>query len=505
MRHLLIVENPATLALDIDGVEVVSAQSYILDPAYQGLKRARVYNLCRSTGYQTQGYYVSLLALARKHRAVPTIQTLQSLRDAPMIRLASREMEGQINQAFKGLVGDTFELSVYFGRNLAKRYDRLADALFAQFPAPLLRAEFRRSSRVAVDDRGKATRPWRLERVRLISLEDIPTSHHDFVKAQARRFFDRRTAQKRQSFRYDMGILVDPDEENPPSDGRALQRFRRAAEALGIGVDLLTRDDYGRIGQYDALFIRATTSVDHYTFRFALRAQAEGLVTIDDPESIVRCTNKVYLAEAFRRHGIPSPRTMVVSKAHAHLAMTEIGLPCVLKVPDGCFSSGVVRARDAQEFRAAVDVVFARSEMAVVQEYTPSAFDWRITVLGGAALFACKYHMAKGGWKIQDRDSAGRTRYGSVECFAIEDAPPEAIRLAVDCAAMIGDGLYGVDIKEIDGRFLVMEVNDNPSIEHRVEDQVLGDALYAQVMGHFLRKLEGRGRALFHDERMATL
>ncbi len=75
---------------------------------------------------------------------------------------------------------------------------------------------------------------------------------------------------------------------------------------------LITKDEYGRIAEFDALFIRETTAVNHHTYRFSRRALAEGLVVIDDPESIIRCTNKVYLAELFARNRIPHPRTVVV-------------------------------------------------------------------------------------------------------------------------------------------------------------------------------------------------
>ncbi len=58
-----------------------------------------------------------------------------------------------------------------------------------------------------------------------------------------------------------------------------------------------------QLGGSATLFIRETTYVDHHSFRFSRRAEAEGLVVIDDPQSILRCTNKVFLAEAFARRG----------------------------------------------------------------------------------------------------------------------------------------------------------------------------------------------------------
>ena len=86
-----------------------------------------------------------------------------------------------------------------------------------------------------------------------------------------------------------------------PSNERALEKFEKAAERMGHRrCELITATISRRLAEFDALFIRETTSVNHHTYRFARRAAAEGLVVIDDPESIVRCTNKVYLAELLR-------------------------------------------------------------------------------------------------------------------------------------------------------------------------------------------------------------
>ncbi len=101
--------------------------------------------------------------------------------------------------------------------------------------------------------------------------------------------------------------------------------------------------------------------------------------------------------------------------------------------------------------------------------------------------------MARHHWQIY-RHGAGRTTSGRWDTLALEDAPPEVVKIGVQAANAIGDGFYGVDIKEIDGRYLVIEVNDNPSVEHTVEDAVLGERLYDEVMRVFRTRVEA-GRA----------
>jgi glutathione synthase/RimK-type ligase-like ATP-grasp enzyme len=482
MDRILVIENPRNWDFELQGVTIVAARDYLTDPRWASETRLKVFNICRTYGYQTVGYYVSLLAAARGHRPLPSVSTIQDIRMAPILRIAGAGLAQDIEKDLEPLHTDKFSLSIYFGRNIARRYDRLSQALFNHFPAPFLRAEF-----VKVDH-------WRLESIRPVGSSEIPESHRDFVQERAQRYFERPDRPRKTDYRYELAILVDPEETEPPSDEIALRRFSRAAEKLGMRATLLTKDDYGRIPEFDALFIRATTAVNHHTYRFSRRAAAEGMVVIDDPESIIRCTNKVYQAELFSRYKIPHPRTVVVHRENVWRIREELGFPCVLKKPDSSFSLGVEKIASEQGLAEPLESYFVRSELAVAQEFVPSEFDWRIGVLDGRALYACRYHMAPGHWQVVKSGHQGRRRWGRVDTLLVSDAPRKAVELAERCAELVGDGLYGVDIKEVGGRFLVIEVNDNPSIEGGEEDRLLKNQLYDEIMGVVYRRLEHRGR-----------
>jgi glutathione synthase/RimK-type ligase-like ATP-grasp enzyme len=486
VKAILVIENTSRWPLRVEGAEVVSARDYLVNGQWSGMRGLRVYNLCRTYGYQTLGYYVSLLAAARGHRALPTVETLQDLRLAPIVRLVSNQLERLIQRSLSRLKGKRFELSVYFGRNLARRYDALSRALYEQFPVPFLRASFER--------RGS---DWRLSAVRPIATSEIPESHREFVIGQAERHFGRRPrpSRARRTYRYDLAILADPDAEDAPSDEKALSRFARAGRELGIDVHQIRRDEIASVAEYDALFIRETTYVDHPTYRVSRRAASEGLVVVDDPVSILRCTNKVFQAELFARKGVPHPKTLVAHADNLDEIPDAVGLPCVLKRPDSSFSKGVVRVEREEDLHQKASEFLRDSELVVAQAFTPSEFDWRIGVLGGRALFACRYHMARGHWQIVATGSGGRRRWGRVDTLPLEEAPAEAVAIAERACALIGDGLYGVDLKETGAGFLVMEINDNPNIEADCEDRVLGDGLYLAVMDWFRQRLDARGEA----------
>jgi glutathione synthase/RimK-type ligase-like ATP-grasp enzyme len=483
VKALVVVENTRRWRLRLRGVDVVSARDYLSGETWDERRGLRVYNFCRTFGYQKLGYYVSLLAAARGHRPLPTVETLHDLRLSPVVRLASEQLETLIARCLGRLKGDRFELAVYFGKCMARRYEALARAVYDQFPAPLLRASFERENA-----------EWRLVSVGPIATSDIPDAHHDFVVAQFEAHFGRPPrAGRRRVYRYDLAILTAPNAEDSPSNPQALRRFAKAAREQGLEPHFIGREDAGDIAEFDALFLRETTRVDHPTFRLARRAAAEGLVVIDDPTSILRCTNKVYQAELFERYEIPAPKTMVVHEDAVDQVSATVGLPCVLKRPDSSFSQGVVRVDTEDELRLRVGEFLRDSDLVIAQAYTPSSFDWRIGVLGGDPLWACRYHMARGHWQIV-ATREGRRRYGRVEAVPLETVPSRAVQVAVRAARLIGDGLYGVDVKEVGRRFLVMEVNDNPNVDAGCEDAVTGEKLYVAVMEWFRRRLDARGR-----------
>jgi glutathione synthase/RimK-type ligase-like ATP-grasp enzyme len=370
---------------------------------------------------------------------------------------------------------------MYFGQNLAKRYDRLSRELFNRFHAHFLRAEF-----------ACPNGAWVLQNINTISIQEVPDSHHGFIETVAKEYFAGAgyRSRKRRSCRYSLAILHRPDEINAPSNARALKKFVRAGQKQGLDVELITKDDFGRLAEFDALFLRETTTAANHTFRFARYAEANGLVVIDDPQSIIRCANKVYLSEMLAHGRIRTPQTLIVHKDNVDLIVHEIGLPCVLKQPDSSFSVGVERATTIEELARYAREMLDRSELIIAQEFVPTAFDWRIGVLDRRPLYACRYYMARGHWQIIHRDRHGRQREGRGDTLALEDVPAEVVRLALKATQPIGSGLYGVDIKQVGRRFYVIEVNDNPNIDAGVEDRVRRDALYVDIMQVFLARIE---------------
>jgi glutathione synthase/RimK-type ligase-like ATP-grasp enzyme len=289
-------------------------------------------------------------------------------------------------------------------------------------------------------------------------------------------------------YNYDLAILHNPEDSSAPSNAKALKKFIKVGNELGMYVELITKDDANRLLEFDALFIRETTNVNHHTYRMARKAEAEGLIVIDDPESILRCSNKVYLEEMLKRHNIPRPKTAILHKDNVDEVFESVGKngPSILKSPDSAFSKGVYKVTNKLDFYVKAAELLKRSDLVIAQEYVPTDFDWRIGVLNNRFLFACKYYMAQGHWQIVKNDSKGECDFGDFEAVPIEQVPEKILKASLSAANIIGKGLYGVDIKQSGKKVYLIEVNDNPNIDAGVEDKILGEELYYKVMGHFL-------------------
>lgn len=482
MEHLIVVNNPADWDLDIEGVRVVAARKYLTDPSFSDISKVKVYNFCRSYRYQSTGYYVSLLASARGHRPIPNIATIQDMKSQTIIRFVSDDLDELIQQSLSPIKSTTFTLSIYFGRNMARRYDKLSSALFSMFQAPFVRAHFAYD-----DDR------WELRHIGPVPASEIPDEHRPFVIQVTRNYFQgkRIAVPKRFVPRYDLAILHNPLESDAPSDEKALQKFVKAGEQLGIGVELITKDDFSRLAEFDALFIRETTNVNHHTFKFARKAAAEGLVVIDDPDSILKCTNKVYLAEVLYQNDIPGPKTLIVHRDNMDKVEDELGYPCILKQPDGSFSTGVIKVDAPAQLEETLRKMLEKSDLIVAQEFMPTEYDWRIGIIDQKPLFACKYYMARKHWQIIKRDGAsGHKTFGNEETVPVELVPKHVMKTALKAANLMGNGLYGVDLKQAGDKCYVIEVNDNPNIDNGVEDALLKDELYLRIMEVFLRRID---------------
>jgi glutathione synthase/RimK-type ligase-like ATP-grasp enzyme/gamma-glutamyl:cysteine ligase YbdK (ATP-grasp superfamily) len=489
-RILVVVSTPKD-APDLPADQVVTADRYLEDGQGLGDPDTVVINLCRSYRYRTKGFYVSLLADARGQQVVPSVETIEALSDPFRLFRALREAgvwtlppgERPARRNGGAQHGETETVVALFGVCDDPRFAAAALRVYREWPLPAMQLHFTR-------DDGD----WRLDQISVLSPHRLPTSERGELAALLRkRSFLRRSARPaREETRASIAVLYDPDDRFAPSSPETIDRLERVASRLSVHVERIGLDDLERLGEYDALFIRALTGVREPAFQFALRAEALAMPVVDDPQSIVRCSNKVFLEELLRREKIPTPKTVVATARTSWDALCELGLPLVIKLPDGSFSAAVHKVESEQEYRERSSEMFRNSPLIIAQEYLPTEYDWRVTVLDGRVLFTAKYFMARGHWQIRS-DHGGRERYGKVEAVPRAQAPRQVVAVALRAARLIGDGLYGVDLKETPDGPVVIEINDNPNLDIGYDDAADGSTIYEDLVEFFVRRVEEVG------------
>ena len=112
--------------------------------------------------------------------------------------------------------------------------------------------------------------------------------------------------------------------------------------------------------------------------------------------SIIRCTNKVYLKELFEKEKIPAPKSTLIFQSNENSfeqISEQVGAPFILKIPDGSYSIGMKKVSNEEELKTSLELLFEKSAILLAQAFTPTEFDWRVGLLNGVPLYACKYYL----------------------------------------------------------------------------------------------------------------
>ena len=266
----------------------------------------------------------------------------------------------------------------------------------------------------------------------------------------------------------------------------ALTNFRMAAFELGHDLDFVFKNELKYLSQYDAVLIRALTDPLNTAYVVARWSEMMGKRVLDTSESIRVCCDKVNMYRRLQRAGVPMPETRFLDEGQvaapvAQRLFEELGTPLVLKAPNSSFSAYVDKVTNPEAFVQVGKRFLRRADRIVVQQYLPSAFDWRVVTLHGKVLAVVEYRFAADRWKVMQRGLEGEAAV--TRAIARDRAPARLLEVALKASAAIDHSLHGVDLKEIDGDYVVIEVNDNPTIAATEEDQA-NPEIYAEIVAY---------------------
>lgn len=285
-----------------------------------------------------------------------------------------------------------------------------------------------------------------------------------------------------------LGVFVDRQTLSSSNQLRSLIRFRDIAESMGHEFYFLFPNEINKIKTLDGLFIRCKTDPMNISYVASRMAELYGVKVVDDSRSIRICADKVNMYSHMMKSGINIPKTRFMKKSevneeNAKKIIDELGLPLVLKEPSTSFSVRVEKVKSLEEFMKVANRFVRLSDIFVIQEFIESKFDWRVGVVNGEVLYTCKYHLPKESFKIQDCVD-GHMVFCTVESIPPEEVPKQVVELGLKAATAVGNGLYGVDLKESNGKVYVIEVNDNPSME-TTEDEFYPEA-YTKIISYIM-------------------
>src|SRR2546428_11252717 len=119
------------------------------------------------------------------------------------------------------------------------------------------------------------------------------------------------------------------------------------------------------------------------------------------------------------------PQTLMLAEnADLSRAMDELGLPLVVKIPDGSFSRGVHKVNSPEEFKRVVEELFEETDLLLAQKFMPTEFDWRGGGARGVPPVVVPNRVGRGPWQAVEDPAARPSRDGGVPTCRADPAPP---------------------------------------------------------------------------------
>lgn len=210
-----------------------------------------------------------------------------------------------------------------------------------------------------------------------------------------------------------------------------------------------------------------------------------GVRTVNRPEVVHVCGDKLLTTAALAHHGVPVPRTSVAFSPDAALDVIEsFGYPVVLKPLVGSWGRLLARINDRDAAEALIEHrQYMRSPqhgVFYVQEYVDKpGRDLRVLVAGDRVLAAIE--------RLADHWITNTARGAKARALILS---PEIDALVRRAAVAVGSGLLAVDILERpDGDLVVSEIN------HSMEFHGAFDATGADIAGGIVDYLVEVARA----------
>jgi len=426
---------------------------------------AGILNLHVSKDYLDYNYYKILLDEIDYVYCFPKIDDV--------FECLSNNLAENINKVAVNYIWGEAKFYVCFGTASSEFFDDLAKLIYRKINLPILKVE---TNEYCISN---------IEPCDFDELEKADATECFYIGLETfNKISEKKHKEKAQASISSLAVLIDNKDPRPPSSRETLEAFKNYAKTLGISVDVIDEFSDNNSNNYDALFLRRVNA-----YEFSLMCKEKDIPVIDETHSILRCNNKIYQHNLFVTHNISYPKSLNIRSENKIEDIERLfEYPIVIKVPHLSYSVGVFRCDNNVELRNLLSKLFKKYEFLLVQEFLISSFDWRVGILDGIVLYVCKYFLQTDYWKIINHNVDKQNHSANIERVSASHAPSKMLNLALTASNYLGRGLFGVDIKEIDGQFFVMEVNDCPDIN--IGDEIVRDEtfIWEQLLHWFQRQ-----------------
>jgi ribosomal protein S6--L-glutamate ligase len=211
---------------------------------------------------------------------------------------------------------------------------------------------------------------------------------------------------------------------------------------------------------WDAVIPRIGASITFYGTAVVRQFEQMGVFTLNGSHAILVARDKLRALQVLSRHHVGFPATTFVKHRDDILpAIDKVGgAPVIIKLLEGTQGVGVILAEDRRIAQAIVETLQGANQNVLIQKFVAESRgkDVRAFVVGGRVVAAMR-RIAQDGEYRSNVHRGGRT-----EALTLT---PDAERVALRAAQIMGLRVAGVDMLESKDGPLVMEVNSSPGLE----------------------------------------
>jgi glutathione synthase/RimK-type ligase-like ATP-grasp enzyme len=218
------------------------------------------------------------------------------------------------------------------------------------------------------------------------------------------------------------------------------------------------------IKNFSTIFFRKVGSYKNEAYVLANLASRNKINFLDKIYEHSNESSKMKQTFTFAVNDVSVPKTYYspeYSSQKIKRAVEFLGLPVVIKFSKSNKGKGVFMAKSEEEI---ADIMEDDGREAIMQEFLPNEFDYRILVLGSKAVIAEKRK------RTEAEEFRNNVCLGAKEEFLrIEDVSKDIISLAERAALAANIQVAGVDVVSSGEKNYILEANRTPAFTHTEE------------------------------------